>query len=339
MDESDMIHFMIQPDPPPQRNGQSPMRIKRRELFRQSASSITAGGFLHLVSDHLQATPLDNSPPSFRFVHLTDMHVQPELGAVEGFKQCIEAVNRLSPKPDFVITGGDLIMDALAVDEPRMNLQWTLFDECMKGLELPVHHTIGNHDVVGWSKNQQIKPTHAQYGKRLFAERYGHGQTYRSFDHRGWHFILLDSIGQASDSPDYIGLIDDQQKDWLRRDLEATGKSKPIIIVTHIPFFSTWHQVVGSPQKALSAGALISNGFELRKLFEPYNIKLVLSGHGHVRERIDVNHVTHIQSGAVSGMWWKGPVFGDAEAFGVVTCHADRFDYQYETFGWKARKA
>ena len=167
MDESDMIHFMIQPDPPPQRNGQSPMRIKRRELFRQSASSITAGGFLNLVSDHLQANPLDNSTPAFRFVHLTDMHVQPELGAVEGFKQCIEAVNRLSPKPDFVITGGDLIMDALAVDEPRMNLQWTLFDECMKGLELPVHHTIGNHDVVGWSKNQQIKPTHAQYGKHV----------------------------------------------------------------------------------------------------------------------------------------------------------------------------
>lgn len=314
------------------------MRIKRRELFRQSASSITAGGFLHLVSDHLQANPLGNTPPAFRFVHLTDMHVQPELGAVEGFKQCIAAVNKLSPKPDFVITGGDLIMDALAVDKPRLNLQWQLFDDSIKTIEMPVFHTIGNHDVTGWSKQQHISSGDPAYGKAIFSDRYGQGQTYRSFDHRGWHFILLDSIGQAPNSPDYIGWIDDRQKDWLKNDLATTGTLKPIVIVTHIPFLSTWNQVVDSPQKTLAGSSLIGNGFELRKILEPYRVKLILSGHGHVRERIDVNHITHIQSGAVSGMWWKGPVFGDAEAFGLVTCHADSFDYRYETFGWKARK-
>lgn len=277
--------------------------------------------------------------PAFTFAHLTDMHVQPELGAVEGFRQCIARVNQLSPRPDFVITGGDLIMDALAVGRERLTLQWKLFDECCRDFELPVHHTIGNHDVVGWSKKAIIGPDAADYGKKLFADRYGAGRTYRSFDHRGWHFILLDSIGQADDSPAYIGLVDEAQTEWLRADLERVGKTTPIVVVTHIPFFSVMHQMQRGPTTTVEPNGLVTNAHLLHKLMQPYNVQLVLSGHGHVRERIEFGGTTHIQSGAVSGLWWKGPVFGDAEAFGVVACDANGFDYRYEEYGWQAKRA
>jgi len=47
----------------------------------------------------------------FTFAFLTDIHLQPELEAVEGFRKAIDTINALHP--DFVLTGGDLVMDAL----------------------------------------------------------------------------------------------------------------------------------------------------------------------------------------------------------------------------------
>jgi 3',5'-cyclic AMP phosphodiesterase CpdA len=285
-----------------------------------------------------EAKPLAKPPvESFDFAYLTDIHVQPELRAVQGFQQCLASVNALPQRPDFMITGGDLIMDALDVGADRIHTQFTLFDECMKHCALPVHHTLGNHDVVGWSHKAIVKPDHHEYGKRLFAERYGQGRTYRSWDHKGWHFILLDSIGQNTETLDYQGWIDDAQLDWLKADLSAVGKTRPIIIVSHIPFYSVWHQVIFGPGYKLDGKALVNNLHTFRKLLDQYNIPLVLSGHGHIVERIEVGRSTYIQGGAVSGMWWKGPVHGHAENYGIITCRSDgTWAWQDHDYGWKA---
>lgn len=276
---------------------------------------------------------------SFDFAFLTDIHVQPELGAPEGFRQCLRAVNRLATPADFVLTGGDLIFDALDVGMDRVRAQWKVFDECSKELALPVHHAIGNHDVVGWSARSLVKPTDQDYGKKLFAERFGLARTYRSFDHKGWHFIILDSIGQDKETLDYEGWIDDAQLAWLKQDLAATGRTQPIVMVTHIPFYTTWHQVLKGPDHRLDGKAIVRNLHTFRKLFDDYNVQLVLSGHGHVVERIEIGKVTYLQGGAVSGMWWKGPVFGKPEGFGKVTCRRDgTWSWQYRDYGWKARR-
>lgn len=268
------------------------------------------------------------------------MHVQPERGAVDGFKQCLRAINALDPKPDFVITGGDLINDALHVDEERAALEWSLFAECMKVLELPAHHVIGNHDIGGWSSRAKMPEKSDYFGKRWFAKHYGKGKTYRSFDHNGWHFILLDTQTQQVDTPDYRGWLDDEQHEWLKADLAATGTTTPIVIVTHIPFHSALHQLAADPtRQALGPYALVNNFHTFRKLLTRHNVQVVLSGHGHLRERIDLAGLRHIQSGAVSGLWWKGPVYGDAEAFNVIDCTTTGFTHAFETFGWKVRPA
>ena len=221
----------------------------------------------------------------------------------------------------------------------RIREQWKVFDECSKELALPVHHTIGNHDVVGWSARSLVKPTDQDYGKKLFAERFGLERTYRSFDHKGWHFIILDSIGQDKETLDYEGWIDDAQLAWLKQDLAATGRAKPIVMVTHIPFYTTWHQVLKGPDHRLDGKAIVRNLHTFRKLFDDYNLQLVLSGHGHVVERIEIGKVTYLQGGAVSGMWWKGPVFGKPEGFGTVTCRRDgTWSWKYRDYGWKARR-
>ena len=299
----------------------------RRRFISASASSLLLPAAVEAAASVAK---------SFSFAFLTDAHIQPELRAVEGVRQCFEKANSLEQKPEFVITGGDLIMDALEMGADRVHQQWQLWDEAMKSLHYPTYHTIGNHDVCGWSKKALVKPGENDYGKKLFADRYGKGLTYQSFDHSGWHFIILDSIGQESDL-EYKGWIDDEQLTWLKSDLEKSGKQTPIIIVTHIPFYSVWHQVILGPKIKIGGKALVGNVFEFRKMLAPYNIKLVLSGHGHISERIQFDKVAYLQGGAVCGMWWKGPVHGNPEGFLQVTCHADgRFEDCYHSYGWKA---
>ncbi|MCE9606841.1 MAG: hypothetical protein K8U03_18295 [Planctomycetia bacterium] len=60
------------------------------------------------------------------------------------------------------------------------------------------------------------------------------------------------------------------------------------------------------PTKPKSAGALVTNVPAVRAILEPYDVQLVLSGHGHLRERIELTGTAYIQSGAVYGRWWKG---------------------------------
>ena len=51
-----------------------------------------------------------------------------------------------------------------------------------------------------------------------------------------------------------------------------------------------------------------------------------------------VNGITYINDGAVSGSWWKGPLEGVPEGFGVIDLRPDgTFDHRYETYGWTAQ--
>lgn len=288
----------------------------------------------------LLSASADPAPDSFRFAFLTDMHVQPERGAAEGLRQCLAHVEKLPRRPDFIVTGGDLIMDALDVGLDRARLEWSLFDECIKPCSLPMHHTLGNHDVCGWSAKAQVPPTDPDYGKKVFAERYGQGRTYRSFDHKGWHFILLDSVAQNPETRDYFGRIDDAQMEWLKNDLAAVGPARPTIIVTHIPFFSVWHQYLRGGAEPAGPKGLVQNANEVVKLLGKHNVPLVLSGHGHILEHIELNNIVFLQGGAVSGMWWKGPVHGRQEGYCTIDCKPDgTCTYAYQDYGWDVRPA
>jgi Icc protein len=83
----------------------------------------------------------------FSFVFMSDIHVQFEQNAPQGFKQAIDSINKINP--DFVITGGDLIMDALGQSYGRADSLYNLFGELTKNLKMPVYNTMGNHEIYG----------------------------------------------------------------------------------------------------------------------------------------------------------------------------------------------
>ncbi|HDR90251.1 MAG TPA: hypothetical protein ENN63_11580 [Bacteroidetes bacterium] len=90
----------------------------------------------------------DSPTTDFSFAFLTDIHVQPEKNAAEGFKKAIDRVNSL--QPDFVIMGGDMIMDALNQQESRVDSLYSLYDSLSALIQVPVYNTIGNHEIFGY---------------------------------------------------------------------------------------------------------------------------------------------------------------------------------------------
>lgn len=322
--------------PPRRPASQAPALAASPGLDRRTFLKLS--GLSCLAAAGLKAAAPAAAPGDFRFAFLTDIHVQPEKAAGDGFKQCLRAVHALAPKPDFMITGGDHVMDSLLAPRERIKVQWDLFHECWKQVELPAYHAVGNHDVGGWAEGSLVRPEDAEYGKRYFADRFGQGKTYRSFNHKGWHFVILDSIAHDPGTPrGFLGWIDDAQQAWLKEDLRQTPRGTPIVIVTHVPMFSVWSQMIADPRQGTNKQSLVNNAHVVRKLFAGHNVRLVLSGHGHLVERIELGGITYIQGGAVCGNWWRGPLQGRGEGFGEIVCRGDgSFDYAYHTYGWKA---
>jgi 3',5'-cyclic AMP phosphodiesterase CpdA len=272
----------------------------------------------------------------FRFVHLSDTHIQPELGAPQAWQKAIQTINTLQPSPAFVTTGGDLVMDAQAVDRARAILQFRLFREGIDRLRVPVYHTFGNRDAYGWRRDDAADNLPG-FGKQMFQRMLGQRETYLSFDYLHWHFVILDSI-RYNPPADWVAEIDEKQLEWLSRDLARVGKQRPIVLITHVPLFTIFPQYDAGTTVAPSEKIIVRNAKEVRSLYKDYNVRAVLQGHTHVVEECTYTGTRYITSGAVCGEWWRGPRSGvHPEGFVVLDCDGEDLKWQYVSYGWKAQ--
>jgi 3',5'-cyclic-AMP phosphodiesterase len=271
---------------------------------------------------------------SFKFVFMTDIHIQPERRAPEGFTAAMQKINDLNP--DFVITGGDLVFDALGQSYSRADSLYRLYGDLVQYLKMPVYNTIGNHEVFGLYKQSGVSPRQSEFGKAMFKNRIGAGATYRSFDYKGWHFILLDAIGLEDGR--YVGRVDSAQIVWLQSDLSRISRETPIVLCTHIPLVSVWGQMTNGATYPWSDSEVIVNSLDVLRLFENYALKLVLQGHLHIFEEIVYKGTHFITAGAVCGAWWQGLHDGFPEGFVKVSVNRNQFEWQYVTYGWTAEQ-
>jgi Icc-related predicted phosphoesterase len=275
-----------------------------------------------------------NSEP-FTFIFATDIHLQHERGAVQGFKKAIEEINKINP--DFVITGGDLIMDALGVDYDRADSLYNLYIETAKLIDAHVYNTMGNHEVFGLYDTSNVLRTHPEFGENIFEKRIG--ARYYSFIHKGVKFMILDSIEERPEGNRYHGKIDKVQIEWIKNELNNTWENTPIILSTHIPFITIISQLRGGSLKENSPGLVIENSKEVLDLFEKHNLKLVLQGHLHFYEDINILNKTHfVTGGAISARWWTGPNDGLEEGFVIVNVNGDDITAEYYDYGWEVGK-
>ena len=324
------------------------MQSTRRDLLR-AATFIASTAVVPTVTAR-PAKPADSPRRSLRIAHLTDAHVQPEHGADEGLRTCIRhAVANHSP--DLFIAGGDQIMDALAKPRDRVKTQFDLWNaivkqECSK----EILHVIGNHYIWGWADKEKSQTTgdEPEYGKSWALDAFKLDKRYYSVDRNGWHIVVLDST--QFDGGAYVAQIDDEQFEWLENDLKKTPTTMPIMVVSHIPIISfcplmfseagpTTSPSNAKPRWSISRALLHIDARKLKDLFAKHaNIKLCLSGHIHLTDRVDYMGITYLCNPAVSGGWWRGPFQEVGNGYTVIDLFADgTFAHQWVHFEWAAR--
>ncbi|MBV8274832.1 MAG: metallophosphoesterase [Verrucomicrobia bacterium] len=316
--------------------------VTRREFLRRSL--ITAAGLATGVSATTVSSEQTSSSESLRLVFATDAHLMlnDALRSEEGLAAAVAAIKGLQPRPDLIVCGGDLTDTSPDLDYPTADKLLNRFLGIWKrGQSIETHYVFGNHDLVG-IKNPLVSRHDSRFGKGLFEKRLGLPKLYYSFEKRGWRFIILDDVWPNPDGS-YYGEYKADQLDFVRSELEA-HKEKPTVIAGHIPtvsVFGTWAgfaRFVGTNFKRRPS--LISrNGNSLVNLIHnsAANVKLVLAGHLHYQERMDMDGVCYLNGGAVCGNWWKGPLMGCSEGFNVIDLRPDgSFTIDYKTFGWRA---
>jgi 3',5'-cyclic-AMP phosphodiesterase len=276
-----------------------------------------------------------NQPPAekpaneFSFAFLTDIHVQREQNAISGFRKAITRVNELNP--DFVITGGDLIMDALGTTYGRADSLYNIYTAMVTEFKMPVFNTIGNHEIYGWYARAKADTNNAEYGKQMFEKRLG--PRFMRVDRNGWVFLLLDSVVKNGKGG-YEGGIDPEQLQWIKEQLAGIPAETPIVISTHIPFLTTEAQVLRGSTAANERGEVVVNAKEVVELFKDHNLKLVLQGHLHYYETLHVFGTDYVTGGAVSAAWWEGPYLGTEEGFLLLKVVDDKVSWEYIDYGW-----
>ena len=301
------------------------MGVSRRDFFLGAAS-------LALLPAWARAGAM--SAGRMRFVHMTDLHIQPEMGAAEGVRMAVQAVLKLKPRPTFVLTGGDHVMDVLVSGRERADEQFRLLDEALRPLEMPVIPTIGNHDVFGWG-DKDVDAKDPLYGKRMFEERTGLPLSRGAYEFGGLKILEVDSI-----KPTGTGWKAEIGAEGLARLDKELAEPGPKVLFTHVPAVTTLQQTNVATTAAAPPGLVLADGKELFDLTRKHpGVIAVLQGHTHVVEDVDYAGTRWITGGAVSGDWWKGPRLGiHPEGFTVFDWDGKTLEREYVAYGWKARR-
>lgn len=151
----------------------------------------------------------------------------------------------------FVIVSGD-VTEFGSYDE--LHTAKTILDS----LNVPYYAIPGNHDS-NWSES----------GTNDFLRLFGN-ETF-SFEYNGYKFLGLASGPNMRMGP---GQIPRENLTWFFDELEKTDTAMPIIYVNHYP---------------MDGG--LNNWFEVMDALRPYNVQLMLCGHGHNNRKMSFEGV------------------------------------------------
>ncbi len=269
--------------------------INRRD-FIKGAGALAAGACLPIS---LVELAFADRSQNFTFAYISDSHIQHISGTKfvrnwdRGLIRAVAEANLLTPKPDFVFYGGDLAQ--LGTKEELDHGA-----EIMSALRHKVHYVMGEHDYY---------LDLGEYWEKLF------GPQYYSFDHKGVHFVVLNSIltydkwtferwpsakqrmlemaglDNPNGSPFMVG---EKQRQWLKGDLAKVDKKTPVVVLSHSPLqkiYKGWNFWTEDAE-------------EIQALLKPFSKVTVLYGHVH---QIQYNQIGNISFTSAMATAWPWP--------------------------------
>lgn len=270
-------------------------RITRRSFIKRAGAAAAVSAFPLSVVEMAFADPSQR----FTFAYISDSHLQYVKGKEfvynwdRGLIRAVAEANLLTPKPDFVMFGGDLA-------QLGMKEELDHGAEMLSRLKYKTHCVMGEHDYY---------LDLGEYWSKLF------GPHHYSFDHKGVHFVVLNSIlttdewthkrwptakqrmlemaglDNPNGSPFMVG---EKQREWLSKDLEKVSKTTPVVLFSHSPI-----------QKLYKGWNFWTDDAELvQAMLQPFEKVTVIYGHVH---QIQYNQIGNITFQSVMATAWPWP--------------------------------
>ena len=276
--------------------------LDRRSFLKVSAAAagaVVAQGILppHSFSPVTvrQAEASTGTSGSFRFAYISDSHLyEKDLNDrfARSLLRAVDDVNSMNPQPDFVFYGGDLA-------QLGQSKELELGAQIIKNLKAPVKMMVGEHD---WYLDMGEK------WRELFGE-----PTY-SWDHKGVHFVVLNSVVEKDfwtdrgmfpmermrtvagldngvQSPFTVGTA---QREWLRQDLARYGNDTQLIVFSHSPLYKLykfWNFWTDDAE-------------EVQALLNRFDRVVVIHGHTH---QLLTNRIGNIHFHGMLSTAWPWP--------------------------------
>jgi 3',5'-cyclic-AMP phosphodiesterase len=218
--------------------------LSRRDFVRASGlAAAGAAAFAQPGPHSFQSVEVQAQGLPFTFAYLSDSHLfERALNErfVRAILKAVDDINDLDPQPDFVLFGGDLAQlgQEKEIEEGA---------QILKAIKAPVRMMVGEHDWYldlgeAWRK---------RFGKDVY-----------SFDHKGVHFAVLNSVivddywtaNRMSRMERMVAMarmdnpatppfrVGESQRDWLRSDLANLADETPVIVFSHSPLYKIYRR-------------------------------------------------------------------------------------------------
>lgn len=304
----------------------SSIEISRREFLKSTVTTgiILAGSGCATRNSYglVEQVEVKQGNEKFLFAYISDSHLLAR-GKEHRFAisliKAVEDVNAMKPQPDFVLFGGDLAQLGL-----REEL--SLGRDIIADLKPKVYMMVGEHD---WYYDM------GEAWKEFF------GKPTYSFNHKGVHFIVLNSVvvedywsktnmtpmermlfmAQLDNPKGRPFTVGEEQRKWLSDDLSSVSKETPVVVFSHSPlykYYKSWNFWTDDAE-------------EVQKLLSPFKTVTVLHGHTH---QVLTNKKDHIVFHGMLSTAWPWPYA--PEGIPKLTLQMDRADpfNQFDGTGW-----
>jgi hypothetical protein len=198
------------------------------------------------------------------------------------------------------ITVGDIVWDKLEL--------FNDYSKAVGEMGIPFFQCLGNHDM-------DYRKGGDETSDDTFQQTYG--PTYYSFNRGQVHYVVMDNVRYLGKDREYDGFFQQNQLDWLKKDLELVPKDKLIVLCVHIPVHKG-----------------TKNNQELYDILGDRDVH-IMSGHTHYHVNVIKENIYEHNHGTVCGAWWTGPICGDGTpgGYGVYKVDGRSISWHYQSTG------
>jgi 3',5'-cyclic AMP phosphodiesterase CpdA len=215
----------------------------------------------------------------FYAVIISDTHISRDESKIERLNKLSEMINNnVLPNVQFVINTGDVVSRVYGdyrynnpdSSDNRLRRAVDTFNQ----IEVPWYFAMGNHDYkIGPDRDSDTYfPKSEIDSMEVIWSRETGFKPYYSFAHKGWQFIVLNSMRGR-----YLHRhFDEEQMSWLKNQL---SNNKPTVLFFHHPMETDNFILWAHPKDLITK----ENEPQFYKILNEHkmNIKAVFVGHGH----------------------------------------------------------